>query len=203
MGHRLSRIVTRTGDRGQTRLGSGLRVDKDSISIEALGAIDELNSWIGVVVALSNTAQTRQVLTLVQHDLFDLGAQVSVPGTPLLSSAHLARIETSFDQMNAKLDALKEFILPGGALSSAFAHVARTVCRRAERQLFSLTEIEDRVQYCYAPDTNASRPTDFGLSYLNRLSDLLFVVSRLENHADDRSDVLWERGKSLSSGAPA
>lgn len=200
MGHRLSRIVTRTGDHGQTGLGSGLRVDKDSPPIEALGAIDELNSWIGVLVALSGSRETREVLTLVQHDLFDLGAQVSVPGTPLLSRVHLTRIEASFDQMNAELGMLKEFILPGGALSSAFAHVARTVCRRAERRLLSLAQIERSAQELRGPAGTASPPESFGLSYLNRLSDLLFVVSRLENRADGHPDVLWERGKSLSSG---
>jgi cob(I)alamin adenosyltransferase len=187
MGHRLSRIVTRTGDQGQTSLGSGTRVDKDSPPIEALGAIDELNSWIGILVALSISQQVKEAFTLVQHDLFDLGAQVSVPGTPLLSQAHLSRIEGAFERMNAELGMLKEFILPGGAPSSAFAHVARTVCRRAERRLFSLTEADPP-------------PENFGISYLNRLSDLLFVASRLENRAAGNTDVLWERGKSVSSG---
>lgn len=204
MGHRLSRIVTRTGDQGQTGLGSGLRVDKDSPPIETLGAIDELNSWIGVLVALSSSPATREVFTLVQHDLFDLGAQISVPGTPLLSRAHLSRIEASFEQMNAGLGMLEEFILPGGAPASAFAHVACTVCRRAERRLFSLTQIESTAQGLTSePGGPASPPENFGLSYLNRLSDLLFVVSRLENRADGRADVLWERGKSLGSGVAA
>ncbi len=187
MGQRLSRIVTRTGDQGETALGSGTRVDKDSPPIEALGAVDELNSWIGVVVALSISRQVKEVFTLVQHDLFELSAQVSVPKTTLLSRAHLARIEEAIDQMNAALDTSKEFILPGGVPSSSFAHVARTVCRRAERKLFRLTELD-------AP------PENFGLPYLNRLSDLLFVASRLENRAAGHSDVLWERDKSLDKG---
>ncbi|ADH90056.1 ATP/cobalamin adenosyltransferase [Ancylobacter novellus DSM 506] len=203
MGHRLSRIVTRTGDQGQTGLGSGLRVDKDSPPIETLGAIDELNSWIGVLVALSSSQATREVFTLVQHDLFDLGAQISVPGTPLLSRAHLSRIEAAFEQVNAGLGMLEEFILPGGAPASAFAHVARTVCRRAERRLFSLTQIERSAPELHEAGGAASPPENFGLSYLNRLSDLLFVVSRLENRADGRADVLWERGKSLGSGVAA
>jgi len=203
MGHRLSRIVTRTGDQGQTSLGSGLRVDKDSPPIETLGSIDELNSWIGVLVALASARQVREDLTLVQHDLFDLGAQISVPGTPLLSQAHLSRIEASFERVNAELGMLKEFILPGGALSSAFAHVARTVCRRAERQLFRLAQVEHQAEGLVPRSGDGPPPENFGLSYLNRLSDLLFVISRLENRAAGQGDVLWERGKSLGTGVAA
>lgn len=198
MGHRLSKIVTRTGDRGQTSLGSGVRVDKDSPPIETLGTIDELNSWIGVVVALATAPLVKDVLTLVQHDLFDLGAQISVPGTPLLSGDHLARIEQSFEKMNTELGMLKEFILPGGTQASAFIHVARTVCRRAERCLFTLTEIDSQAEGM-TPRAVADSES-YGLSYLNRLSDLLFVASRLENRAAGRPDVLWERGKSLMNG---
>src|SRR5271165_5151075 len=120
MGHRLSGIVTRTGDRGQTGLGTGIRVEKNSPPIATLGAIDELNSWIGVLVTLSVSQEVKEVFTLVQHDLFDLGAQISVPGTPLLSHAHLTRIEESFERMNAGLGMLKEFILPGGVPSASF-----------------------------------------------------------------------------------
>jgi cob(I)alamin adenosyltransferase len=145
----------------------------------------------------------REVFTLVQHDLFDLGAQIRVPGTPLLSLAHLSRIEESFERMNADLGMLKEFILPGGTPSSAFAHVARTVCRRAERQLFSLTELDAGAVGLLSRKDDTPPPENFGLSYLNRLSDLLFVASRLENRAVERADVLWERSKSLSSGVVA
>ncbi|MEI9406430.1 cob(I)yrinic acid a,c-diamide adenosyltransferase [Mesorhizobium argentiipisi] len=199
MGHRLSRIVTRTGDQGQTSLGSGLRVDKDSPAIETLGAVDELNSWIGVLVASARSPMVRETLTLVQHDLFDLGAQISVPGTPLLSRHHLNRVELWFESMNAELGMLKEFILPGGTQSSAFAHVARTVCRRAERRLFSLAQVERQAEGVHL----TSGGENYGLSYLNRLSDLLFVASRLENRVAGRPDVLWERGKSLSAGEVA
>ena len=196
MGHRLSRIVTRTGDQGQTSLGSGLRVDKDSPPIETLGAIDELNSWIGVLVASANSSMLKQIFTFVQHDLFDLGAQISVPGTPLLSRAHLARIEDSFERMNSELGMLKEFILPGGAPSSALSHVARTVCRRAERRLLRLYQIERQAEGL----SDSTVPAEnYGLSYLNRLSDLLFVASRLENRAAGRTDVLWERRKSVAN----
>lgn len=191
MGHRLSQIATRTGDKGQTSLGSGLRVDKDSLPIEVLGVVDELNSCLGVVLMASKSADVRSALEWVQHDLFDLGAQLSVPGTPLLSAAHLARVDDSFNSMNAQLSMLKEFILPGGTPASAYAHVARTVCRRAERRLYNLTRNELDFQPADASAEN------FGLSYLNRLSDLLFVAARLENHAAGGTDILWERGKSV------
>ncbi|RTL50671.1 MAG: cob(I)yrinic acid a,c-diamide adenosyltransferase [Bradyrhizobiaceae bacterium] len=197
MGHRLSQIVTRTGDQGQTSLGSGTRVDKDSLPIQTLGVIDELNSWIGVVVALSASQPVKDTLTFVQHDLFDLGAQISVPGTPLLSHAHLSRLDSSFENLNSGLGMLKEFILPGGTPSAAFTHVARTVCRRAERQLFSLIETEAANM---GNVKTFSTKENFGLSYLNRLSDLLFVASRVENREGGHVDVLWQRGKSLGSG---
>lgn len=192
MGHRLSCIATKTGDRGQTSLGSGLRVDKDSPPIETLGAIDELNSWIGFLVASVSDPMVKQVFTFVQHDLFDLGAQISVPGTPLLSLQHLRRIEESFELMNSELGILKEFILPGGAPSAAVIHIARTVCRRAERCLLRLEQIERQVEGFPEPGVNA------GLAYLNRLSDLLFVAARIENRASGGKDVMWERGASLS-----
>lgn len=200
MANRLSRIVTRGGDAGQTSLGSGTRVDKNSPSIETLGAVDELNSCIGVVIAFSGSDAVRDTLTLVQHDLFDLGAQLSVPGTLLLSGAHLARIENSVEQMNRGLGPLKEFILPGGASASAFAHVARTVCRRAERCLVGLSQLDGQAEGL----TQAVMPAgSFGLAYLNRLSDLLFIIARTENATAGLSDVLWERGKSANSSGGA
>jgi cob(I)alamin adenosyltransferase len=196
MGHRLSGIVTRTGDQGKTGLGNGVRIEKNSVPIEALGAIDELNSWVGVLIELSASQYVKEVFTLVQHDLFDLGAQISVPGTPLLSQTHLTGIEEGFNRMNADLGMLREFILPGGALSASFGHVARTVCRRAERQLVSLIELQD-VSGSISPDVDSSSATNFGLCYLNRLSDLLFVASRVENRASNRDDTLWVKGKSV------
>jgi cob(I)alamin adenosyltransferase len=198
MANRLSRIVTKTGDRGETGLGSGLRVDKDSPVIETLGAIDELNSWIGVVVTFAASDQVKQVLTFIQHDLFDLGAQISVPGTALLSAQHLARLDEGFQQINSKLSPLKEFILPGGLTSAAFAHVARTVCRRAERRLCGLVQLQTAADRA-ANGTTSPVSEDFGLPYLNRLSDLLFVISRLENVQDGGVEIYWERGKSLSN----
>jgi cob(I)alamin adenosyltransferase len=198
MGLRLSKIATRTGDQGQTGLGNGLRVEKDNPVVRALGAVDELNSWIGVVASLSNSETIRSRLSLVQHDLFDLGAQISVPGTSLLSKSHLDRLEAIFEALNSEFEPPKEFILPGGARSAAFAHVARTVCRRAERDLFTLSEAADRMDGLpIAARTKVGE--SFGLPYLNRLSDLLFVVSRYENRDAGRNDVFWERGHSLKS----
>jgi cob(I)alamin adenosyltransferase len=181
-------------------LGNGVRVDKDSPPIETLGAIDELNSWVGALRSISKVEQVKRTLVLVQHDLFDLGAQISVPGTALLSRAHLLRIEQSFEQMNAELGMLKEFILPGGSLASAFAQIARTVCRRAERRLFSLLELDAAAEGLRVVTKDTSEVESFGLSYLNRLSDLLFVAARIENGAAGHSDVLWEREKSLGAG---
>jgi len=200
MGNPVSRMGARTGDHGQTNLGYGTRVDKDSPSIEALGAIEELNGWIGVLIELSSSQEVKTVLSLVQHDLFDLGAQIRVPGTPLLSQQHLLRIEESLERMSAEVIPRQEFILPGGVLPASFTHVARTVCRRAERRLFSLCDL-DRAAAAGLLKNSDNSPTsaNFGLSYLNRLSDLLFLVSRLENNLSGRSDVLWESGKSLGS----
>lgn len=196
MANRLSRIVTRTGDGGTTGLGNGERVGKDAPVMEVMGAVDELNSWIGVVIAHSKSGPAGQALQLAQHDLFDLGAQLSVPGTPLLSEAHLARVEAAFEAINAPLGALKEFILPGGAPASAFAQVARTVCRRAERALVAMLN----GQKAEAPASDPFAYGRFGLAYLNRLSDLLFVIARTENRAAGGTDLLWEKGKSIHYG---
>lgn len=195
MGHRLSTIVTRTGDGGTTGLGDGTRVGKDAPVIEVMGTVDELNSWIGVVIAHSGCKAAADALHLAQHDLFDLGAQLSVPGTALLSAAHLARIEAAFEEINAPLGMLKEFILPGGAPASGFAQVARTVCRRAERNLVALLKGAKA-----GADGGGVDYAAFGLAYLNRLSDLLFAIARAENRAQGGTDVLWQKGKSVSYG---
>ncbi|MCJ2115046.1 cob(I)yrinic acid a,c-diamide adenosyltransferase [Methylobacterium sp. J-001] len=198
MGPRLSKSAAGTGDQGQTGLGDGMRVDKDNPIVQTLGAVDELNSWIGVVASLSNSDMIRSHLSLVQHDLFDLGAQIGVPGTPLLSKSHLNRLEATFEALNREFELPREFILPGGAQSAAFAHVARTICRRAERNLFTLSEEADRMEGLpIAARTKIAE--SFGLPYLNRLSDVLFVVSRYENRDAGGSDVFWERGHSLKS----
>jgi cob(I)alamin adenosyltransferase len=179
VGHRLSKIVTRTGDAGTTGLGDGSRVAKDSARIEAIGSVDELNSTIGVLLAEALPQPVAECLVAVQHDLFDLGGELSIPGYASVTDAHVARLESDVERFNADLAPLKEFILPGGTRAAAVAHVARTVCRRAERALVA------------AAATDAITPTS--RVYLNRLSDLLFVLARTLNRAEGRADVLWRK----------
>ena len=181
MGHRLSKIVTRTGDAGTTGLGDGSRVAKDAPRIEAIGAVDELNSTLGVLLAETLPPAIAACLTDVQHDLFDLGGELSIPGHQALADAHVDRLETSVEHFNADLPPLKEFILPGGARAAALAHVARTVCRRAERALVALAATE--------PVSDPAR------RYVNRLSDLLFVLARVLNRGAGSADVLWQKGR--------
>lgn len=183
MGHRLSRITTRTGDTGDTGLGDGSRVPKDSARIQALGDIDELNSCLGLVLAEKLPAAVKDALLQVQHDLFDLGGEVCIPGHAMITEAHVQRLESLTQAHNSKLKPLKEFILPGGTRAAATAHLARAVCRRAERSLVALGRRET--------------VNDRARQYLNRLSDLLFVLGRDLNRAAKRGDVLWKhvRGK--------
>ncbi len=182
MGHRLTKIYTRTGDTGETGLGDGSRVPKDSPRVHALGEIDELNSAIGLLLAEELSADMRAALAGIQHDLFDLGGEICIPGNASMSEARVAHLETLLDGYNRDLPPLKEFILPGGTRQASLAHLARTVCRRAERALVSLARAE--------PVGAAAR------KYLNRLSDLLFVLGRALNRAGGGSDVLWQPGKS-------
>ena len=140
MAHRLSKITTRTGDRGDTGLGDGSRVSKDSLRVRALGDLDELNSAIGAVLAEDVPTDVSAALSDVQHDLFDLGGEISIPGHTLVTDTHVARLEAAIEAWNAELPALKEFILPGGTRAAAAAHLARTVCRRAERSVVALGE---------------------------------------------------------------
>ncbi len=178
-GNRLTRIVTRTGDGGTTGLGDGSRIGKDSLRIAAIGDVDELNSSLGVLLAEPLPEAVRAALTAVQHDLFDLGGELCLPGTALVSEAQVVRLETQAETFNAPLGRLKEFILPGGCRAAALAHLARTVCRRAERSVVRLNADE--------PVGEASR------RYLNRLSDLLFILGRHLNHVGGVGDVLWRR----------
>ena len=182
MGHRLTKIYTRTGDAGETGLGDGSRVPKDSQRVHALGEIDELNSAIGLLLAEDLSADIRTALAGIQHDLFDLGGEVCIPGHASMNEARVAHLETLLDGYNRDLPPLKEFILPGGTRAASLAHLARTVCRRAERALVSLARAE--------PVGTAAR------KYLNRLSDLLFVLGRTLNRAGGGSDVLWQPGES-------
>jgi len=181
MGHRLSRIVTRTGDAGTTGLGDGSRVAKDSARIDAIGSVDELNSSLGVLLAENLPDEVAADLTDVQHDLFDLGGELSIPGHAAMTDAHVEELEAQVERYNGRLSPLKEFVLPGGTRAASVAHVCRTVCRRAERSLVHLAAGESV--------SDASR------KYLNRLSDLLFVLARTLNVAAGREDVLWQKGR--------
>ena len=181
MGKRLTKIYTRTGDDGTTGLGDGSRLPKDDLRIEAIGAVDHLNSCIGRVLAHDVPDAVRECLTDVQHDLFEVGAELCLPGITKIEDAHSARLERALDGFNADLPGLREFILPGGSPAAADAHVARTTCRAAERVLVALGRKE--------PGGDAAR------RYLNRLSDLLFVIARVLNRAAGRPDVLWQQGR--------
>ena len=181
MGHRLSKITTRTGDSGETGLGDGSRVAKDSARITAIGDVDELNSAIGVLLAEPLPEAAADALVAIQHDLFDLGGELSIPGHVALHDNQVKRIEGLIEALNGDLPPLKEFILPGGARPAALAHLARTVCRRAERSVVALARSE--------PVSQNTR------IYLNRLSDLLFVLGRVLNRHAGVGDVLWQKGK--------
>ncbi|MCK9386854.1 MAG: cob(I)yrinic acid a,c-diamide adenosyltransferase [Sulfuritalea sp.] len=217
MAHRLTKIYTRTGDAGATGLGDGSRVAKNSARVAAIGDVDELNSLLGVILCEELPADVRELLTGIQHDLFDLGGELSIPGAMLLKATQPARLEAAIDRYNADLGPLKEFILPGGGIplppsplpeeggdggartasasgsemrgsgrpsavrAAALTHLARTVCRRAERITIALAT-EEAV-------------SDAGRQYLNRLSDLLFVLARWLNKAAGGGDVLWQKGK--------
>lgn len=181
MGHRLSKIVTRTGDAGTTGLGDGSRVNKDSPRIEAIGAVDELNSSLGVLLAEALPPMVSGCVTDVQHDLFDLGGELSIPGYKTVTDAHVERLEAAVERFNANLKPLKEFILPAGTRAASLAHVSRTICRRAERALVRLAQTE--------PVEDAAR------KYLNRLSDLLFVLARVLNRSAGHDDVLWRKDR--------
>ncbi len=181
MGHRLTKLYTRTGDAGTTGLADGSRVSKDAPRIEAIGTIDELNSTLGVLLCEELPDTARACLIGVQHDLFDLGGELSVPGHTIMTGEHSKRLEDMLDALNAKLPALKDFILPGGSRAASLAHVARTVCRRAERALVALAKTDP-----LAPPM---------LQYVNRLSDLLFVLARVLNRHAGGDDVYWQQGK--------
>lgn len=180
MGNRLSKIVTRTGDAGTTGLGDGSRVAKDSARIEAIGAVDELNSTVGLLRALPDLPpEVAQLLLRIQHDLFDLGGELAVPGYSVLTAAHAEALEQAVEHFNAALPPLKEFILPGGNEAAARCHLARASARCAERRCWTLVREE------------ALR--ELAPVYLNRLSDLLFVVARVLARRDGGSEVLWNR----------
>ena len=177
MGHRLSRIYTRTGDRGTTGLADGSRVDKDSVRIQAMGDVDELNCCIAAVLVEDVDGPVRDCLTDVQHALFDVGGELAVPGASSVDERYVTALEARLDGFNADLAPLKEFILPGGGGAAVAAHLARAVCRRAERRLVALSRREE-----VNPQS---------LRYLNRLSDLLFVLARVLAVGGD-GEVYWQ-----------
>ena len=182
MGHRLSRIYTRTGDDGTTGLGDGTRVRKDNARVEAYGTVDEANSTIGMVLAVPGLpAEVSRCLVEVQHDLFDLGGELCIPGTQVIKAERVVQLEQVLDRFNDPLPALKDFILPGGGPAAAACHLARTVVRRAERCVWSLSDVET---------VNVEVPR-----YLNRLSDLLFVIARVLARHEHGSEVLWRHDR--------
>jgi cob(I)alamin adenosyltransferase len=178
MGHRLSRIYTRTGDDGSTGLGDGTRVPKEHLRVEAYGTVDEANSAVGSVLAVQALPPAvRDCLTDVQHDLFDLGGELCMPGHRAIMAADVERLEQVLDRFNADLPPLKDFILPGGGPAAAACHLARTVTRRAERRVWALARTEP-----------VAREVS---TYLNRLSDLLFVIARVLARHENGAEVLW------------
>jgi cob(I)alamin adenosyltransferase len=182
MGNRLSKIYTRTGDDGTTGLGDGSRTPKDSLRVEAYGTVDEANSAIGLVLAHDAVPDDVRIsLTEAQHDLFELGGELCIPGHSAVTQAFIDRLENDLDKLNEDLPRLKEFILPGGGPAAAACHLARTIARRAERRVFTLSQTEH------------VRPE--AIKYLNRLSDLLFVIARVLARAENGQEVLWNRDR--------
>ena len=181
MGTGLSKIYTRTGDDGSTGLGDGARVSKDSARVTAYGTVDEANSAIGIVLACEIPDSIRNVLVAVQHQMFDLGGELCIPGHAAIFDADIQALEDTLDRFNADLPPLKDFILPGGGMAAAQAHLARTICRRAEREVVTLSHHD------------AVRPE--AIRYLNRLSDLLFVLCRVLARESGHGEVLWRHDR--------
>ena len=187
MGNRLTKIYTRTGDDGTTGLGTGDRVAKDSPRVEAYGAVDELNSALGVVIATAGVPRAvAGCLQEIQHRLFDLGGELSVPGRDVIGDDVVAQVESALDQFNAALPPLKDFVLPGGNAGAAACHVARAICRRAERRSWTLAR------------TEAVNPAS--LRFLNRLSDRLFVLARVVARENGGSEILWRPARAPDQG---
>ena len=180
MGNRLSKIYTKTGDDGTTGLGDGRRIQKDALRVEAYGTVDEVNSAIGVVLSNDQIPEkVRESLVCVQHDLFDLGSELCIPKYEVITEEFTKNLEEYLDHFNDTLPALKEFILPGGSPATAHCHLARTITRRAERRVTSLMKSEEiRIEV---------------LHYLNRLSDLLFVIARVIARNENKQEILWDR----------
>lgn len=178
MGYRLSKITTKTGDKGQTGLGDGSRVSKTSERIMAIGDVDELNANIGYLVTLVTNEEFRTELKQIQNDLFDLGSMLAVPGYSAMNDSYVSRLEKWAESIHQQIEPLQEFILPGGSMSAAFCHLCRTVCRRAERQILRVPEDDLLI---------------IPIQYLNRLSDVLFVLARVLNKQASFEDILWQK----------
>jgi cob(I)alamin adenosyltransferase len=181
MGNRLSKIATRTGDKGTTGLGDGSRIAKDALRVHAMGDVDELNSQIAVLLCEDIPEQMMHELISIQHDLFDMGGELCIPGYTMIKEEQVLRLDGLLEYYNADLPPLKDFILPGGSRAAAVANVCRTVCRRAERSIVSVG--------------NAETINEAPRQYMNRLSDLLFVLGRVLNRYAGGQDVLWEKGR--------
>ncbi|MBT4183301.1 MAG: cob(I)yrinic acid a,c-diamide adenosyltransferase [Nitrosomonadales bacterium] len=177
MVNRLTQIYTKTGDQGKTGLGDGTRIEKSSTRIECLGGVDELNSIIGVI--LTEDIPQKTVLKKIQHDLFDIGGELSIPNYKKIDIKKISFLEQELDNMNGSLSPLKDFILPGGSKAASYAHLARAVCRRVERSLFLLNKKEE--------------VNNYSLKYFNRLSDFLFVLARYINEEKKCEDILWQK----------
>tara|TARA_A100000164_G_scaffold256780_1_gene228860 strand:- start:1664 stop:2203 length:540 start_codon:yes stop_codon:yes gene_type:complete len=179
MGNRLSKITTKTGDNGSTGLADNTRIKKNSFRIQAIGDIDELNSNLGLLLSMEISDLLKKELIIMQHDLFDLGGELSIPNSSIINENQIKEIENLISKHNDKLEPLKEFILPSGTSAASQAHVSRTVCRRAERSLVSLS-IKDKIN----PNS---------LKYVNRLSDYLFILARVFNKQSGKKDVFWKK----------
>jgi cob(I)alamin adenosyltransferase len=198
MGNRLSKIYTRTGDDGTTGLGDGRRVSKNDARVEAYGTVDELNSAVGMVLAVPALPEpVVTCLTEVQHELFDLGGELCIPGHRMIGAGQVARLERELDALNAPLPALKDFILPGGGPAAAACHLARTIARRAERRVWALLESQRDAGIGGVDAINPEAPR-----YLNRLSDLLFVVARVLARHERGAETLWRHDRA-TGGKPA
>lgn len=181
MGNRLSKIYTRTGDKGTTGMADGSRIPKDSLRIHAIGEVDELNSMIGLVINKCQSEPVAENLITIQHDLFNLGGQLAMPDYQMITQSRIDWLEQTLDEMNAELSPLKEFILPGGAEDASFCHMARAICRRVERSMVSLN--------------NAETIETLTVAYINRLSDWLFVACRILNKAQNEAEVYWQSSR--------
>lgn len=190
MGNRLSKISTKTGDKGETGLGDGSRISKTSTRIHVIGEVDEVNSWVGVLASELDTRNPHQViLSQIQHDLFDLGGELCVPGYKALAPSMLEDLENTLVEINEALPPLKDFILPGGNKAASYCHMARTVCRRAERSIVALANEEQEV---------GNEISALSVQYLNRLSDFFFVLARSIAREDGGQEVLWKSRHTVS-----